>query len=65
MLLSWTAVGNRAYCKLWLGKFFIWYHFFPLLLIAELIVVLFIFQIQDLEATIHKKDMELNDLNAR
>ena len=39
--------------------------FFPLLLLTELIVVFFIFQIQDLEATIHKKDMELNDLNAR
>lgn len=27
--------------------------------------VYFVLKIQDLEATIHKKDMELNDLNAR
>ena len=27
--------------------------------------IYFVFKIQDLEATIHKKDMELNDLNAR
>ena len=27
--------------------------------------IYFVLKIQDLEATIHKKDMELNDLNAR
>lgn len=42
-----------------------WNHFFPLLLVTELIVIPFTFQIQDLEATIHRKDMELNDLNAK
>ena len=33
--------------------------------VTDLIDIFSCFKIQDLEATIHKKDMELNDLNAR